>query len=66
VGHPDILVPASKQGFSAFAYITGHSAGVAFKGVTHRAITIGVPFECISDASRSAMAMRALLNFLTQ
>lgn len=66
VGHPDILVPANKQGFSAFAYTAGKSAGVAYKGKTHRAITLGVPFECISDESRKEVVLRALINFLTQ
>ena len=66
VGHPDILEPASNSAFSAFAYTDGHSAGIAFKGVRHKALTIGVPFECIADEKRRELAMRAMLNFLTQ
>ncbi len=66
VGHPDILVPSSKRGFSAFAYTMGKSAGVAYKGKNHRAITIGVPFECIADEQRREIIMRSILNFLTQ
>ena len=66
VGHPDILKPSNKQGFSAFAYTMGKSAGVAYKADTHRAITIAVPFECIADEQYQDMAIRAMLNFLTQ
>lgn len=66
VGHPDILEPASNSAFSAFAYTDGHSAGIAFKGVRHKALTIGVPFECIADEKRRELAMRAMLNFLTK
>jgi hypothetical protein len=66
VGHPDILKPANKSGFTAFAYTMGKSAGVAYKADTHRAITIAVPFECIADEQYQEMAIRAILNFLSQ
>ncbi len=66
VGHPDILEPASNSAFSAFAYPDGHSAGVAYKGANHKALTIGVPFECIADEKCREQAMRAMLNYLTQ
>ncbi|MBO5676653.1 MAG: hypothetical protein J6S02_00730 [Bacteroidaceae bacterium] len=66
VGHPDVLVPSGKTGFSAFAYTMGKSAGVAYKGKKHRAITLGVPFECIADPQRRELVMRAMLNYLIQ
>ena len=65
-GHPDILIPANDNAFSAFAYTMGVSAGVAYQPSTHRAITMGVPFECISDANLRASVMRAIIFYLIE
>ena len=65
-GHPDILLPANDNAFSAFAYTMGVSAGVAYQPSTHRAITMGVPFECISDANLRASVMRAIIFYLIE
>ena len=64
VGTPDQLAPSSSTAFAAFAYPNGYPAGVAFQGPHHRAITLGVPFECIADEQIRRMAMRAILNYL--
>lgn len=66
VGNPDILVPSNNNAFSAFAYTIGKSAGVAYKADTHRALTISVPFECISDANLRAKVMRTAITFLLE
>ena len=65
-GYPDILLPANDNAFSAFAYKMGVSAGVAYQPSTHRAITMGVPFECISDANLRASVMRAIIFYLIE
>lgn len=66
VGNPDILVPANKNGFPAFAYSVKQSAGVAYATETHRAITMAFPFECISDENIRGTVMRALLSYLLE
>ena len=64
VGHPDILQPATDNAFPAFAYTMGYAAGVAYQADTHKAITMAVPFECISDANLQGMVMRAIIFYL--
>jgi hypothetical protein len=59
-------VPSNNNAFSAFAYTIGKSAGVAYKADTHRALTIAVPFECISDANLRAMVMKTAITFLLE
>ena len=63
-GRPDILCPASKQAFTAFAYTNSQPAGVAYKGCNHSAITLAIPFECLADEQRKEYVMRAVLAFL--
>ena len=60
----DVLEP-TEGAFSAFAYGNGgYSAGVAHDGQNGRTLTLGFPFECISDAQIRAQAMSAMLQFL--
>ena len=60
----DVLEP-TEGAFSAFAYGNGgYSAGVAYDGQNGRTLTLGFPFECISDAQIRAQAMSAMLQFL--
>ena len=60
----DVLEP-TEGAFSAFAYGNGgYSAGVAHDGQNGRTLTLGFPFECISNAQIRAQAMSAMLQFL--
>ena len=62
--HNDVLEPTGKA-FSAFAYGgNGYSAGVAAAEGHSRTITMGFPFECISDSTTRRVAMDAMLRFL--
>lgn len=63
---PDILLPASTDSFSAFAYGGGQGAGVAYRGASHRVIATGFPLEAISEPTLLAPAMKAMLTFLTE
>lgn len=63
---PDALLPADPGAFTAFAYSSGLSAGIAYKGPAYRVIATGFPFECISDETIRKQAMGALIRFLTQ
>ena len=60
----DSLVPTGERTFSAFAYPSGLSAGVAYKGGDYRVVAMGFPFESIADAAVRADAMNAMLRFL--
>ena len=62
--HNDVLEPTGKA-FSAFAYGgNGYSAGVAAAEGRSRTLTMGFPFECISDSTTRRVAMDAMLRFL--
>lgn len=62
----DVVEPASPDAFAAFAYPSGRSAGIAYRGPRYRVIATGFPFECISDAGIRSKAMGAVLRFLTE
>ena len=68
---PDAILPAqpgsetSLSTFTAFAYGSGASAGVAWRGSNARVIAMGFPFESISGAEIRAQVMKALVSFLT-
>lgn len=62
----DVLLPASAEAFPAFAYPSGRSAGIAYRGSRCRIVATGFPFECISDAEVRRQSMRAILQFLTE
>ena len=59
------MLEPTEGAFSDFAYCNGgYSAGVAHDGQNGRTLTLGFPFECISDAQIRAQAMSAMLQFL--
>lgn len=62
----DVLLPAAPEAFPAFAYPSGQSAGIAYRGPRYRVVATGFPFECVSDAEIRRQAMRAILQFLTE
>ncbi len=66
VQSPDVLVPADKNAFTAFAYGGGQSAGIAYAGQDYRIIATGFPFESITDATVRRQAATAILQFLTE
>lgn len=62
--HTDVLAPV-EGAFSAFAYgKDGYSAGVAYEGSRTKSITLGFPFECITDPHVRNATMQAMLRFL--
>lgn len=60
----DCIYPIDAQGFSAFAYSDGRSAGIAWPGKRYRVIATGFPFECIDDSMIRMQSMKAFLHFL--
>ena len=62
---PDAILPASRQAFPAFAFGGGQGAGVAYKGRSYRVVSMSFPFECIAESKVRNLAMKALLDFLT-
>ncbi len=66
VQRPDVLVPADKNAFTAFAYGGGKSAGIAYAGQDCRIIAMGFPFESITDEKVRRQAAAAILQFLTE
>ena len=63
---PDVLMPHGEGAFSAFCYADGRGAGTAFRTDRNAAVVMGFPFECIKDAERRRLAMRAILRFLLE
>ncbi len=61
---PDILMPAAPEAFPLFLYGEGSSAGVAYQGRDYHLVALGFPFECLADDEASAIAMKALMQFL--
>jgi len=59
----DILDPISPA-FCAMQYMGGYSACVAYKDATKRTITMGFPFECITEKSQRNAVMKAVTAFL--
>ena len=62
---PDILQSAP-GGFCSMQYGNGFSACVAYQGKDYHAMTMGFPFECITDAKTRASIMRGIMNFLVR
>lgn len=52
--------------FTAFNYSNGQSAGIAWKGDKYRTLSIGFPFECISDETTRNQTMAAVIRFLLE
>ena len=63
---PDALQPTHPNAFCAFAYGGGQGAGVAYRGTDYRVITMGFPFESITDEAVRGKAMGAMLKFLVE
>ncbi len=66
VQHPDVLIPAHEQAFTAFAYGGGASAGIAYAGQDCRIIAMGFPFESITEEKVRQQAAAAILQFLVE
>lgn len=65
VTSPDAIYPCSPAGATIMRYDDNQSpAAVAYESPTHRAVTLGFPFEAITDASRRRVLMNQILNFL--
>lgn len=50
--------------FAILQYADGHIAAVANDAPTHKAITLGFPWECIKEKATRQSLMRAFLSFL--
>ncbi len=59
----DVLQPTNGS-FAMLLFGNGNSAGVAYQGNDYRAITLGIPFECITDKKKQKDIMGGLLKFL--
>lgn len=59
----DVLNPLSAA-FCAMKYADGTSAAVAYDGSDYKCITMGFPFECITDAAMRSRIMKGMLNFV--
>ncbi len=62
--HPEVIMPADANTFSAFAYEGGHGAGTAYGGAGARVVCMAFPFECIKERETQRTVMRAILRFL--
>ena len=60
----DVLMPTAAEAFPTMVYANGHSAAVAYGGNDYRALTMGFPFECITDPQMRNDIMRGILNYL--
>lgn len=59
----DILSPIAPA-FATLAYNNGQAAATAYSGSDYRAITLGLPFECITEAAKRNAVMRGFIDFL--
>lgn len=59
----DILAPVGNA-YSALAYDTGNSAGVAYNGNDYHSFVLGFPFECITSFRKRAAIMKGIVRFL--
>lgn len=60
---PDVINPTDTA-FPVMRYSDGRNACVAYKGQDFRTLTMGFPFECITDKDKQASIMRGIINFL--
>ena len=63
-GSNAILPAHGTTAFSCFAYADHQGAGVAYDGTDYRCLTLGFPFESITDGAIRTRALRAILHFL--
>ena len=61
----DILLPV-EPAFATLLYDNGYAAATAYKGSDYRVVTLGIPFECITDSRMRESVMRGLIDFLTK
>ena len=59
----DILTPVGNA-YSALAYDSGTSAGVAYNGNDYHSFVLGFPFECITSFRKRAAIMKGIIRFL--
>jgi hypothetical protein len=59
----DVIMPVG-SGFIVMQYADGQDAAIAYKGNDYRSITMGFPFECITDAKKRSSIMRGIINYL--
>lgn len=65
VASPDAIYPASVGGETIMRYAENQSpAGVAYVSSTHKAVTLGFPFEAVNSAARQHALMNKILQFL--
>ena len=60
----DVLMPTVQGAFPTMAYANGTSAAVAYGGPDYRALTMGFPFECITDRTMRFSIMNGIMNYL--
>ena len=63
--HPDCLLPLSPA-FPAMKYGDDQAACIAYSGTDYRVLTMGFPFECITEEQKREAIMRGILKFLLQ
>ncbi len=63
---PEILSPAAADAFCVMRYANGGSAAVAYRGNGYRSLTMGFPFECITDTHIRRKLMSGILKFLLE
>lgn len=65
VASPDAIYPASELGSTIMRYDENQSpAAVAFAPLTHRAVSMGFPFEAIQNDESRSILMTQILKFL--
>ncbi len=60
----DVLMPTAAEAFPTMVYANGNSAAVAYGGSDYHALTMGFPFECITNQQMRKDIMRGILNYL--
>ena len=64
--HADCLIP-TQEAYSTLLFSPQNwSAAIAYPGTNYRSITMGFPFECITDDKVRSQIMGAFLKFLLE
>lgn len=67
VTSPDAIYPASELGSTIMRYNENQSpAAVAFAPLTHRAVSLGFPFEAVQNAESRTILISQILKFLNR
>lgn len=65
VTSPDAIIPGALMAATIMRYDDNQSsAAIALSGVSHKAVTLGVPFEAIMHSTKRQYLMTQILNFL--